>query len=503
MRLSTAAVLAAFAAPALAQGPATPPDAYENARGPFGDFEAVAFDIVRTPLGAVGGGEAARIEARLGADWAAWTGEDGTYTLVDHAAHRRLTVPAGEAVLINTSLYAEARRRLDIYAGLSQGGALEMIEFGEAGAFDRTWLEAAMGIAANAGVLAVVETEAGFDATLKGETVFSADYGELDDTRCETGPLTGEAAQAALILARHAAPLHPDIYDRLSDGERFPCAFAFTVYSPESPDGRRESWVLAEPSADGAALSGPIVPDGLTAQLPRADLIGDAARAAPPVAGASAEAAPDAAAFFETAAALRAEGDLAGAYLTTVQETHHFGACPAESVGAGRLACNEVNALTAAGIGDPEFERLLEGVNALGDGEAARAVDRLSGFIDREDAAGAAARILTAEALVAWGREGLQARPDLDPAALLGEAIALDPYAPETYGRLGRLYLQAGAPHAAWVFFDLGRALPGRPLTASLQQAQTLEDRLSALAPAWTGPGASQASTGPAESDTP
>jgi hypothetical protein len=185
---------------------------------------------------------------------------------------------------------------------------------------------------------------------------------------------------------------------------------------------------------------------------------------------------------------MRREGDLAGALLTARQETHHFGPCPTESIGTGRLACAEVNALTAAGIGDSDFERALEGVTALEDGAPARAVDRLSGFLDRRDGAGAAARILTADALVAWGREGLEARPDLDPAVLLSEAIALDPFAPEAYGRLGRLYLQAGAPHAAWVFFDLGRALPGRSETPSLAQAGALERSLAMLAPAWTGP---------------
>ena len=483
MRLVTAAVLAAFTAPALAQGPATAPDAYEDARGGFGGAETVAFDILKTPLDAIGGGATARIEAKLGADWAAWTGEDGAYTLVDHAAHRRLTIPAGEAVLINTSLYAEARRRLDIYTGLSRGGQAEMINFGAAGEFDRTWLEAAMGLAANADILAIADTEAGFEARLKGDPVFSADYGEGEATRCDAAALTGEAAAGAMILARHAAPLHPDVMARLSKDARFPCAFDFTVYSPDSPDGRRESWSLA-PGEDG----GPVLPNDLELRLPEAALIGAAGETALKAARGDIGEAPDMASFFERVAALRSEGDFAGAFLTATQETHHFGPCPEETVGTGRLACSELNALTAAGIGDSEFERLLEGVNAARDGDPAQAVNRLANFIDREDAAGAAARILTADALIAWGREGLESRPDLDPGGLLAEALAIDPLAPAAYARLGRLYLQAGAPHAAWVFFDLGRALPGREPTPALAEIGELEARLAALAPGWTGP---------------
>jgi hypothetical protein len=484
-RLAASLALCALAAPALAQSPATPPSEYEGARGAlFGSYDAVAFEILQTPLDAVGGGQAMRIEARLGGDWAAWrSGAEDDYILVDMAAKRRLTLPFGETGLESTSLYAEARRRLDIYTGLSRGGQAEMIRFGEAGEFDRTWLEAAMGLAANEDVLDITETETGFEASLKGEQVFSADYGQSDASACDSAPLSGSAAASARTLVRHAAPLHPDIMARLAQESRFPCAFDFLVYSPESPNGRREAWVLEEFEADD-----PVLPGGLDAALPQAGLIGAAGEAALIAARGDGAAAPDAASFFETAADLRSQGDFAGAFLTTTQEIHHFGPCPSEAVGSGRLACQEVRALTAAGIGDADFERVLEGTAAVREGDHATAVERLAAFIDREDAAGAAARILVANELVAWGREGLESRPDLDPAALLSDAIVLDPYAPDAYWHLARRYLEAGAPHAAWVFFDLGRALPGRDPTPLLAQADALEQRLAALAPDWTGP---------------
>lgn len=489
-RLAASFALCALAAPALAQSPvpspATPPSEYEAARGaPFGSYEAVAFEILQTPLDAVGGGQSMRIAARLGEDWAAWrSGAEGDYILVDMAAKRRLTLPFGEAGLESTSLYAEARRRLDIYAGLSRGGQAEMIRFGDAGEFDRTWLEAAMGLAANENVLDITETQTGFEASLKGEPVFSADYGESAEGACDSAPLTGTAAASARTLVRHAAPLHPDIMARLAQSDRFPCAFDFLVYSPESPNGRREAWVLEEFEAGD-----PVLPGDLDASLPQAALLGAAGGAAmAAVRGIDDDAAPDAVSFFETAADLRSQGDFAGAFLTTTQETHHFGPCPAEAVGSGRFACQEVRALTAAGIGDADFERVLEGTAAVREGDHATAVERLSAFIDRQDAAGAAARILVANELVAWGREGLESRPDLDPAALLSEAIVLDPYAPDAYWHLARRYLEAGAPHAAWVFFDLGRALPGRDPTPLMAQADALEQRLAALAPDWTGP---------------
>lgn len=148
--------------------------------------------------------------------------------------------------------------------------------------------------------------------------------------------------------------------------------------------------------------------------------------------------------------------------------------------------CAEINALTQAGLGDPGFERALEGLTALRDGEHATAVERLSAFAERDDRAGAAARILVANELIAWGRDGLQQRPDLDPAALLAEALILDPHAPDAYWHLGRRYLDAGAPLAAWVFFDAGRALPGREATPLLDQVGVMERRIAALAPGFT-----------------
>ncbi len=166
-----------------------------------------------------------------------------------------------------------------------------------------------------------------------------------------------------------------------------------------------------------------------------------------------------------------------------MQETHNFGPCPEQVIGSARLVCGELNALTQAGLGDADFERALEGVTAVRETQHAVAVNQLSRFLGRDDRAGAAARIMVANELVAWGQEGLESRPDLDPAALLSEALMIDPYAPDTYWHLGRRYLEAGAPHAAWLFFDLGRAIPGRTPTPLLEQSSLLEQRISALAP--------------------
>jgi tetratricopeptide (TPR) repeat protein len=479
MRLALLAS-ALLSASAAAQTPATAPGDYEAARGaPFGDSAPYIWDISVTGLDGEPG-EDKSLTASLGPDWARWNDQDGAGTLIDLSAARFITIESGEgdapAQVTNSSLYAEARRRIDIYAGLSQGGSRDQISFGDAGTFHRIWLEAAMGVAARAGALEIGQAPGVLSASDDGEMIAEAWFAQGDDSPCQSDPT--ERLEPMLALLRHAAPLHPDLISAFRQLGVAPCALEFTVFSPDSPQGRTETWVL-QTAEDGPP---PLPSDGV-AVLPRAGLVGEAALAAIDIANSDGADVLDPAAFYEMLLALRSEDDLAGAFLLSVQETHNFGTCPEQVIGSARLVCGELNALTQAGLGDSDFERALEGVTAVREAQHAVAVNQLSRFLDRNDRAGAAARILVANELIAWGEEGLASRPDLDPAALLSEALIIDPQAPDAYWHLGRRYLEAGAPHAAWVFFDLGRSIPGREATPLLEQAGQMEQRIAALAP--------------------
>ncbi len=484
MRSLAVILLAAICGTAHAQGPETSPWDYEASRAtPFGGGSAVAWDILVSSND--GGANLNRVHAELGSNWVAWREPTGPVQWVDLAEGRILRIENN--TLTNIALVAEARRRLDIYASLSRAGSLDTIPFGPGRSFHRVWLEAAMGIAANSGDVEVVDTATGFDAVFGEETVFSADYGQTDNTLCTEERIDPAHRAATLTLIRHAVPIHPDAYDALQARDALPCAFSYTVYSPDSPDGRFESWVL-KPSSS-AALPRPDDVDGEA--LPQEDLIGPVGETAVSVVRVESNQPPEPIEFFSDTQTLRATGDLAGAFLTTVQETHHFGPCPEQAIGSARLTCSEAPGLARQASQDEGLRQVLEGMNALRQGDHARAVERLAPFRLRDDGAGVAARILVANELVAWGQEGLDARPDLDPAAMLAEALELDPYAPDTYWHLGRRYLEAGAPHAAWTLFDLGRALPGREPTPLLSQVDNLEARIGELAPDWMNPAGS------------
>jgi len=419
---------------------------------------------------------------RHGAGWAHWQTPAGEMQILDLPNHSLIRKAADASTAERVDLYAEARRRLDIYVALSEAGRRDVINFGAAGAFDRVWLEAAMGLASETSTLALVDTPVGFLAMYDDQVVFSADYGLDDTSQCESPALNGPTAASAKAWLPHAAPIHPDIHARLAQDPTFPCAFSFMVYSPDSPNGRLERWSLTP--ADPAQPGLPPLADNLTFSLAGAAQL-EAILVAVQALHSGQTRAPDAADFFQESQRLRLEGDYAGAFLVGLQETHHLGPCPEAVIGSARLTCANANALAMEASDDPMYQRVAAGVQAMKDGRHAEAVDALSVFIDRDDHAGAAARILTANELVAWGRVGLQARPDLDPAGLLSEALAMDPYAPDAYWHLGQRYLAAGAPAPAWTLFDLGRTLPGREPTPLLAQTEQLEARMRGLAPYW------------------
>lgn len=421
--------------------------------------------------------------ARYGRDWASWATQSGAQMWLDMSQGALFAQAEGQDTVVRTSLYAEARRHLDIYVALSEGGRRDVISFGNAGTFDRVWLEAATGVASQTGTLALTDTPAGFIALYNDQVVFSADYG-AESSRCDAPAIGPEHSASALAWLPYVAPIHPDILARLSEDARFPCAFSFVVYSPDSPAGRLERWTRTA-TGDAPAPVMPPMPQNSITVYAGADRLNAVLTAAIDTLDGVYGNGPNTEAFFEESQRLQEEGDYAGALLVQIQETHHFGPCPEASIGSARLTCAYASALALAGRQDEAFQALAAGLDALKRNDAAFAVERFAPFIDREGHAGAAARILTANALIAWGRVGLQARPDLDPAQLLAEALVMDPFAPDAYWHLGQRYLAAGAPGPAWSLFDLGRQLP-RPIEASpLTEADTLESRMSDLAPYW------------------
>lgn len=450
--------------------------AYIAARGGFGYASEMTVTMSRTDLG---GG--ARVEGELavlvGEDWVLEQG-NGPVTLYDFAEERTVEFDREAETFSNLATHALARRNLDVYVALSDRGMREQIDFADVVGLDRFWLEAAMGISAREADVELSVADDTLTAVRGDETVTRIGFGT-----CHSPALNESQAAAFNAWLVRAAPVHPTVSAALLDQDRAPCALSFVIYSPDSPQGREESWSIE--SADMVA-NADVFASGDSVALPGPDLLQDLLWPAvlEAVRGEAGDT-PGPITFMDDIESLREAGDLAGALLLSIRETHHFGPCPTATIGSARLACTSMSGLRAQGIGNADFERVAAGLAAVDSGDHAGAIAALRPSLSRQDRAGAAARTLVANELVAWGREGLEAHEELDPARLLAEAIVLDPLAPDTYWYLGERFLVAGSPETAFTLFELGSALPGRDMTPLLQQSVELKARIEDVAPAY------------------
>ncbi|WP_429912343.1 hypothetical protein [Glycocaulis sp.] len=474
-------------------------DQYEAVRGAaLGDGVALSWRINVGPLESSGAPDAdtplangAGLRSRTfiaGNSGAGERSDSGTW-LYDFEANRILTLNGAGSSYSNTSIYAAVRRNVDIYAALSQGGQAEEIAFGPQTSFHRFWLEAAMSVAAAPADLTQTTRPAeAHDGAPAGGTVTSWYREEGGSpvasawTGCEGVELSPARHRNLITALAHRVAVHPDILTALRDGGEPLCALSFAVISPETPQGRVEHWRLdaAEPVAfaelgfEDASLgfgNQELIDAELRDAIASA-LSGELGNPPSP---------PD---FMVEIQGLQREDDFAGALLTLMQETTHFDLCPAETIGSERLACAGAERLATAGVGNAGFEAISEATQAAGEGAHRLAVERVRPYLDRDGHAGSAARAMVARQLIEWGEEGLTEHPDLDPAGLLTEALAMDPFAANLYWHLATRYMAAGAPDEAWFLLDAGRALPGRASTPTLDQADSLERRLRLLAPA-------------------
>ncbi|MEE2525406.1 hypothetical protein V0U79_03435 [Hyphobacterium sp. HN65] len=462
-------------------------------------------------------------------------------SVYDFARNRHLTLDLAAQTMTNIAFEAEVRRRTDTYLGLSQAGRLEQIPLGPDRSFDRFWLEAAMGIRREpvelqtgyaSGELTVTRGDgptllaASFDVedtAASGEdnadtddTGEDASEDEMDAILAMATPIdlsSGESvvfdpseaaapitlggnnpvlsfpdsspeaqAQAELFRRwmRHALPLHPDVLATLRGAPAIPETFSYFVISPDSPSGRREVWTLQgiEPVEDGFRLE-----EGLTAHAGPPTLL---MQTVFPIAARAAQQAeaPGEDAFLEAIAAYREEGDLARAYLVTFQESSRNGPCPPPGQTGMRDVCREVSSLVAAGIGNSGFESVFAAVTQIGGEEGEVILETLSPYLEEDTLAGAAARTIVANELLAWAVRDPDGPPeDLNPHTLLAEALVIDPFAGANYRYLGNAILTLRNPVGAWTVFDAGRAVPGAARHPMLLEVGVQEERLQGLAP--------------------
>jgi hypothetical protein len=411
---------------------------------------------------------------------------DEANTVQDFATGRLLTriQSLDGPVMRNLPIVAHAHRQMNTFAYYTQGGELDEVTGPGGSLFERFWIEAAMGVRLTEVEMETSEGEDGH-VTIRRFSLGSEIFGFDPDG-------TGSLAQAGLFRAwmRHALPVHPDALNRMPASAGIPERFSFLVFSPTSPDGRRETWTRLNTSTGSAAFPWP-------ENVPPAPAVGydvsDPTITRLLAAGLEAmngpmAAAPTEATFVAASQAAQRRADPAGAYLALYQVAHHSGPCRPQSQSA---VCSRMSQVTAAGLGNAEFEALMTALSDMQDDREA-AIARLRTHLHREGFAGAAANMLTAQAVAAEQAANPEALPELSPLALFAASAEADPYAPLTYWHAGRYAAGRGDVESAWLLFDIAVGLPGSDALPPTREAVAMREQLRTLAPGFFGPEATR-----------
>ncbi|WP_291843949.1 hypothetical protein [Maricaulis sp.] len=432
------------------------------------------WQITRTALDGSELGREQR-EIVIGDGYVTETGESER-VIQDFLTRRTLTrVPALDGpVMRNEPFVAHIHRQMNTFAYYTEGGTLEQITGPGGTAFDRFWIEAAMGVRLAAAELVSTVSEDGVTEVRRdaeGSPVFS----HTDDG-------FGAGRPAALFRAwlQHSVPVHTDALATLVDEGGIPAEFSFLVFSPSSPDGRRETWTRLSEHADEAAFPWP---EGLPPARADSYQIDDPAVRRLLQAGLDAAARPSAAPveadFLAAADAAQRRADPSGAYLALYQISHHQGPCRADTPSP---VCSRMSQVTASGIGNTTFESLMSGISQM-QGDRAAAISALRDHFHRDGLEGGAANLLAAQALAALRTTQPDAMADLNLPALFAAAAIDDPYAPMAFWHGGRFVASQGDVETAWLLFDIARALPASQSLPPAREAVAMSEQLQTLAP--------------------
>ncbi len=423
-------------------------------------------------------------EIVIGDGYATEPGSSEDRTIQDFATGRTLTriQSLDGPVMRNTPIVAHVHRQMNTFAFYTQGGELSEVTGPGGIQFERFWIEAAMGVRLS-GVDLLTEIDDEGHTGVRRSALGSEIFGFDTDN-------TGTREQAELFRAwmRHALAIHPDALAELDPEFGIPERFSFVVFSPSSPEGRRETWTRLNASTGEAAFPWPenVPPapadsyeaaDPATTRLLAAGL--EAMRA-------PAAARPTDSTFIAASQAAQRRADLAGAYLALYQSGHHSGPCQPRST---RPLCSRFSQITAAGIGNAEFETLSSAMADMNEAPAS-ALETFRAHLHRDAFAGAAAHALAAQTVAALRATDGEAASDLDPMALFADSAEDDPYAPLIYWHAGRYAAGSGDVESAWLLFDLARALPADGPLPITQEATAMQEQLRTLAAGFFGPAA-------------
>ena len=404
--------------------------------------------------------------------------EGGRETLYDFRLRRRFMLDRAQRTFTNLSLYGDvAFRRFELGKRATLGAmyhdAMHNNELPLS--LKRFWVESEVGMVGDGPEPAAVAEAMLTDGALK----FRADDQEVALYAPAKQAVPVEFRRSFLHFLRLRLPLHPEIIAAIARDGRLPQRVVLVKVAGE--DRYTEGLVLAgsqraagdfplPPGFEPRPLEGFAEDDealGLRALLP---VMLDAARGrrgqGPRSLGDYRRAIDE---------AFRRQQGFAAA-LTIAEMTLQYGSAASDcAVGPSDIPCHGADELGRLLAADPRATRLYNAqTRVLKD--AQEAAQLWEGLPHDDMANGYVIDAFLADRLSASGhrREAMGA---------FARAFAGNAYLGSAYKLLGDHYLRASRTDLAWICYDIGRALPGRPKDDALAQVDELERNLAAQYP--------------------
>jgi hypothetical protein len=422
-------------------------------------------------------GPAHMLDIILGEDYAAISKSAGDITIYDFKTRRILNVTEKEGGrFTNASLYAAAYQNIQTVGQMTKNGTQRSLDLGEGKTLDSFFLESALGHSASplGGQLRVTQTGQKINASFKGEPVFSA---ALNGPKLEDVGM----AYSFIGLLYHSEPVHPAILAELKELGAAPNAMTIHSYGPKYPDGRIFSWALKSKISETGAFPLPSSAKSIVEQKnisPMGYVVSEA------IAGRALGGAPNPRQML-TAINLRLKADdPLSAWVSAQSLKDRLGGCR-ELAGL----CTAISKAQARSSESEELGRLVNAFKGL-DSKVTRlgALIELKPSVDAVDAPSLVLRKMAVNlSKTSKAEREAAGLGDMDPAQMLRQAIARNPYDPLAYQGLAQILAARGEFVQSWDMNDALRAFPDIPaaLTRPIERA---EAKLAALAPGYFPP---------------
>lgn len=413
----------------------------------------------------------------IGADFAASLRADDSGRIFDFGLKRLITLlpENGDkpASFTHLSLYAPVYRAIRTVNAATKNGTIDTVSIGPEQTLDVTWMEAGLGWSGRniSDTISITADDTGtLSGSYKHEIVFTI-------TPSDTPWPSDNYVRSFYAYILHDLSIHPAFFEKLGKLETVPKSMTVLAKNPTFPNGVQTQWSLTNVGEGDFPLSVERVNINQTDEANKtAKLLVSAA--ANPINK-----------DVETQALSRrleqdlADGDLLNSWRNAKILSERLGGCDAadsdlcQTIAAiEQKADGELGALITAFNNLAVSEKRLEALIAIkpflaNDSTPAfilKAAGRARGQIKTKDADGTSIAVL-------------------DPSMLLERALSKDPYDPETYLYLARVYAANEKMNESWDMQDALRYLPDAPevMTAPITRA---ERAILARAPGFFAP---------------